>query len=360
MNADERPGSEHVAPEGVHSRSPASGRSSSVWFGGIVIAVLVAAGALVALGGLDSGDPGGTANPGASTAAIAPEPSTGPTPSPTTPGEQPGIQASVILIESCYLPKNQVPTATRNPPTTIARFDITWDGKIPIWQIEMGLDGEPWQWMGQGDVDKSGTLRASDYPTAGEPHFFTVRFYEDTGENVPGPLVLEVNAPVEVNPAVICNPDWSMPTSSSPPGSPEPLLPPAQDGQVLAIASPLVGTFTSQVEVVRQCLEDEDTAVVTFRVSWFGDIPIDRVRGDIGNALDDRSFEEENELGADGRFGKTDSYERTVNVRVRRPLLVLFNFFRELTPTEPDATSAGRYFLRLAGPALFDPQHSCT
>ena len=326
----------------------------------LAIAALLAAAAYIAGTPLSAGDASASDVPAATAsqvaeASVAPSPASS-APEPTLSGE--GIEASVVVVESCYMPKGQIPTATRNPAVTVTRFEIAWNSAIPIWQIEMGLDGDPWNFMGQGDVPASGTIPNVDYPVAGEPHVYTVRFVEDTGDPMhPGPVALEVNTPVLVNPTVMCNPDWSMPTAV--PDPTEPPRPPAQNGDVIAtIPEGDADDLVAQVEVVDQCLADPDTALVTLRVIWQAATPIDRTRGDIG--IDILEATTEDELGADERFDLADSYERTVNVRVGRDLWLQLGFFKETYDISvPDEEHTGFWVADAKGGALFAPQNPC-
>ena len=363
MTDDERPPrTGPVAPEGVQlRRHPATVRPVSVWLGGILaFGLLLGGGSLVLRGGPAASDPGDRADPSASatTAEVA---SPGPTKYATL-ADGRRFEASLEQTDSCLHPAEG-----GDGPTAQVNFKVTWDGDVPLALIENGIDGDAWSWYGSGGMNNhiatSGTFDHFETGYVGEPYVAFVRFYEDTGEAVPGPVVLEVTTPFQANPTNLCNPP-----SSGPPPTDQPPLLPARDG-VLATSEPDFDvepgsscadgpcTFMAKIEVVSQCLDDEDTAIVTFRISWDGSVPIDRVQGDIGR--DSRAYREENELGADGRLGSSAAYERVVNVRVGRSLWVSLVFWEEIYPTEPDELHHGLALTYLAGPALFDPQNCC-
>jgi hypothetical protein len=172
---------------------------------------------------------------------------------------------------------------------------------------------------------------------------------DPTVEPTPRPTVVATQAPEPTE-----WPDWPI----------------ARDGDVLASVAPGDAEdihwftctaspcdFDAQVEVVSQCLEDPDTALVTFRISWDGDLPVDRFTGDIG--IDYREATTENELGADGRFELVGSYDRTVNVRVGRVLELHLKVFRENDPSRPDEDDSGFLMAELGGAAMFGPDNSC-
>ena len=148
------------------------------------------------------------------------------------------------------------------------------------------------------------------------------------------------------------------PTDPPPPPDP-PTRPAAHDGDVIAtIPEGDSDDLSAQVEVVDQCLDDPDTALVTFRVSWTASSPMDRTQGDIGNGYLEAITE--NELGADGRFDLSGSYERTLNVRVQRDLYLQLSFFRELYDLSvPDEDHDGFWVADAKGGTMFAPQNPC-
>lgn len=202
----------------------------------LAIAVLLAAAAYIARTPLAAGDASASDDPNPTTSQVAdasvapssfespasPEPTaTAPTDessAPTDvvepseePSEEPAwtpriwsfdpdarFETSVELTSSCLLDKE----GWEVPPAQVI-FEITWDGDVPLASIEFVIDGAREGGYGT-DLAVSGTFGHGMIATAAEPHVETIRFYADTEEIGPGPIVKVIDTPFEVDPTEPC------------------------------------------------------------------------------------------------------------------------------------------------------------
>jgi hypothetical protein len=168
-------------------------------------------------------------------------------------------------------------------------------------------------------------------------------------------------------PSVIGTPEPTPTEASDPTPLPTAEPTPYDDPSLATVGSqwttaPIDG-FAGQFVIVSQCLRERPNRLdglryseIGFRVSWEGDVPVDRV--DAGLILTGTSYDDR-ELAADRLFASADSYEVTMTVRPRTLFDIVVEFYEVLDASAEDWADPGRLFAEITGQLSVDPRNPC-